>query len=142
MNTLHLPPARWGPIRIRPPEDFAATPPPPAYAAAQHPPALVQTLVGRYCAGMAGRSSGTAVHAALLGGAPARTPDANPTIAWLLRSCAPPDALRLIARAQVPVPALAAYVRELRIDNPRLVRMLNQFAWPPPTPGAAKQLAR
>lgn len=78
---------------------------------------------------MADRRTGTEVRAALLLGDPSQTPLDNPTIAWLLRTCTPPDTLRLIACGQVTVP-LAAYIRELGIDNPRLTRMINQFASP------------
>ena len=128
MNRLHIAMARQRPVAILPPEAFAQTLPPPTYVAASNPDAVTEALIGRHCAGMADRRSGAEVRAALLLGDPAQTPLDNPTIAWLLRTCTPPDALRLIAGAQVPIPALAAYLRELEVDNPRLIRMLNQFA--------------
>lgn len=130
MNRLHIAMARQPPVAILPPEAFAQTPPPPPYTAASNPDAVTEALIGRHCAGMADRRSGTEVRAALLLADPSKTPLDNPTIAWLLRTCTPPDALRLIAGAQIPVPALAAYIRHLEINNPRLARMLNQFAWP------------
>ncbi len=130
MNRLHIAMARQPPVAILPPEAFARTPLPPTYAAAKSPEAVVDALVARHCAGMADRRTGSEVRTALLLGNPSQTPLDNPTIAWLLRTCTPPDALRLIAGAQVPVPVLAAYVRSLEVDNPRLTRMLNQFAWP------------
>ena len=128
MNRLHIAMARQRPVAILPPEAFAQTLPPPTYVAASNPDAVTEAVIGRHCAGMADRRSGAEVRTALLLGDPAQTPLDNPTIAWLLRTCTPPDALRLIAGAQVPVPALAAYLRELEVDNPRLIRMLNQFA--------------
>ena len=128
MNRLQIAMARQPPVTILPPEAFAQTPPPPTYVAASNPDAVTEALIGRHCAGMADRRTGREIRAALLAGDPSQTPLDNPTIAWLLRTCTPPDALRLIASAQVPVPAIAAYVRELEIDNPRLTRMLNQFA--------------
>ena len=128
MNRLHIAMARQPPVAILPPEAFAQTPPPPKYVAASSPDAVTEALIARHCAGMADRRTGTEVRAALLLGEPSQTPLDNPTIAWLLRTCTPPAALRLIAGAQVPVPALAAYIRELQIDNPRLTRMVNQFA--------------
>ena len=127
MNRLHIAMARQRPVAILPPEAFAQTLPPPTYVAASNPDAVTEALIGRHCAGMAERRSGAEVRTALLLGDPAQTPLDNPTIAWLLRTCTPPDALRLIAGAQVPIPALAAYLRELEVDNPRLIRMLNQF---------------
>ena len=128
MNRLHIPMARQPPVAILPPEAFAQTPPPPTYVAAPNPDAVTEALLARHCAGMANRRTGTQVRAALLLGDPSQSPLDNPTIAWLLRTCTPPDTLRLIAGAQVTVPALAAYIRELGIDNPRLTRMINQFA--------------
>ena len=128
MNRLHIAMARQRPVAILPPEAFAQTLPPPTYVAASNPDAVTEALIGRHCAGMAERRSGAEVRTALLLGDPAQTPLDNPTIAWLLRTCTPPDAVRLIAGAQVRVPALAAYLRELEVDNPRLIRMLNQFA--------------
>ena len=130
MNRLHIAMARQPPVAILPPEAFAQTPPPPTYVAASNPDAVVEALIGRYCAGMADRRSGAEVRAALHLADPSQTPLDNPTIAWFLRTCTPPDALRLIVGAQVPVPALAAYVRELEVNSPRLARMLNQFATP------------
>ncbi|MDE0009109.1 MAG: hypothetical protein OXS50_12600 [Gammaproteobacteria bacterium] len=130
MNRLHIAMARQPPVVILPPEAFARTPLPPTYAAAKSPEAVVDALIARHCAGMADRRNGSEVRAALLLGNPSQTPLDNPTIAWLLRTCTPPDALRLIARAQIPVPALAAYIRHLEINNPLVIRMLNQFAWP------------
>ncbi|MDE0691266.1 MAG: hypothetical protein OXI55_03350 [Gammaproteobacteria bacterium] len=130
MNRLHIAMARQPPVAILPPEAFARTPLPPTYAAAKCPDAVVDALIARHCAGMADRRNGSEVRAALLLCNPSQTPLDNPTIAWLLRTCTPPDALRLIARAQIPVPALAAYIQHLEINNPRLTRMLNQFAWP------------
>ena len=128
MNRLHIAMARQRPAAILPPEAFAQTLPPPTYVAASNPDAVTEAVIGRHCAGMEDRRSGAEVRTALLLGDPAQTHLDNPTIAWLLRTCTPPDALRLIAGAQVPVPALAAYLRELEVDNPRLIRMLNQFA--------------
>ena len=138
MNRLdRTPVSRWPPIALRPLADFADTPPPPAWAGAADPDAVVEILVGRHCAGMAGRAGGTEVRAALLRGEPERTTAANRTISWFLRGCAPADALRLIARGQVPVPALVAFMHALDVHNPRVVRMLNQFA--PPGDDAALQ---
>lgn len=134
MNRLHIAMLRQPPVAILPAEAFAQTPLPPTDVAANDPDAATEAVVARRCSGMADRRTGTEVRAALLAGDPSRTPLDNPTIAWLLRTCTPPDVLRLIAGAQVPVPALAAYVRHSEINNPRLIRMLNQFAWPPSAP--------
>lgn len=117
-------------MSIRPPEDFANTPSPPTCAAATNPDAVVGALIGRHCAGMVDPHTGTEVRTALLHGDPAKTMPHNPTIAWLLRTCTPTDTIRLITRAQIPVPSIATYVRELEIPNPRLIRTLNQFASP------------
>ena len=138
MNKVHIAMARHPRMAIRPAKDFANTPPPPAYAAAINPDAVANALVGRYCAGMADHHAGAEVRAALLHGNPAHTKPHDPTIAWFLRTCTPTDALRLITRAQVPVPALATFVRELGIENPRLIRTLNQFAAPEKRSGQAQ----
>ena len=102
----------------------AAHPPRPAQRNAER---IAGSIVGRHCAGMRGRASGSQVLAALH--APGSGNEATEgTIDWLFGTIETHECVVLMARCGVSIEAMAHYARRRRPLRASLCRFLTQFA--------------
>ena len=111
-------------------ERFKRAKPAPKDLADPHPEEICRHLVGRHCAGLAGRPSGEAMYQYLLAPPPSRRRKIviDHAAYSLLGCCSPPEIMDILIRCQIPVAAIAAHVRALGVTSQPVIRLLNRLA--------------